>query len=113
MKKIILVAFLAVPIVTTVAIARTTDETQPKKQVNSIGWNTAGHSHRSILLADISDSQQIPCQWCKKRNPPTPTGTSATTADSACTASALTAITDPTRKHPTAADNAASAVEDK
>ena len=69
MKKILLIAFLAVSIVTTVAIAKTSNETQTKKQVNAIGWNSTSHSHQSILLADISDSQQIPCQWCRKTQP--------------------------------------------
>lgn len=71
MKKILLIACLAVSIVTTVAIAKTSNETQTKKQVNSIGWNFTSHNHQnqSMLLADISDSQQIPCQWCGKKQP--------------------------------------------
>ncbi len=67
MKKILLIAFLAMSILTTVAIAKTSNES--KKQVNPIGWNTTSHNHQSILLADIPDSKMIPCQWCRKEQP--------------------------------------------
>ncbi len=88
MKKILLIAFLAVSIVTTVAIAKTSNETQAKKQVNAIGWNSTS-----------------------RPNLPTPIGTSATTADSACAANAQTNTMDLTRNRPMVVDNAASAAE--
>jgi len=49
----------------------------------------------------------------KRRNLPTPIGTSATIAASACVASAQTSTMVPTRKRPMVADNAASAAAGK